>query len=264
MVKRILALDIGDRRIGVAVSDLLGLTAQGVETIFTQGMEKDVKRVKELAAQYETDCILAGLPMRLSGEEGLQASHVREFTAKLREAGFQVMYQDERLTSVSAERVLIQAGVSREGRKKVVDKLAACYILQAFLDSGGWPREKIQDRSEPIRESEEEGEVFRLMEGYMDEDNIVELVDEDGNVVKFQHLMTLEFKGKSYVILAAAEETEDIAEDEAVVLRIDTDADGNDVYASVEDDDEVEAVFNRYLEIAEADEENDEGSEEDE
>ena len=100
------------------------------------------------------------------------------------------------------------------------------------------------------------------MEGYMEEDNIVELVDEDGKALKFQHLMTLEFKGNNYVVLAAAEEMEDIAQDEALVLRIDTDDEGNDVYASITDDDELEAVFSHYLEIAEADEEPDEGGEE--
>ena len=77
MVKRILGLDIGDKRIGVAVSDLLGITAQGVETIFTKGIENDLKRVKELCAQYDTDRIVSGLPRLMSGEEGLQAGKVR-------------------------------------------------------------------------------------------------------------------------------------------------------------------------------------------
>ena len=248
---RVLALDIGLKRIGVAVSDPLGYTAQGVETIFTKGMERDVERVRELARQYGTDRIVAGLPMRMSGEEGLQASLVREFTDRLAAMGFRVRFQDERLTSVSAERVLLEAGVRREGRKQVIDKLAATYILQAFLDAGGWREEKTENRKT------DEGEVFRLMDGYMEEDNIVELVDEDGKELKFQHLMTLDHEGKTYVVLAAAEEMEDIAQDEALVLRIDTDDEGNDVYASITDDDELEAVFNHYLEIAEADEEPD-------
>lgn len=249
MVKRILALDIGDRRIGVAVSDALGYTAQGVETIFTKGLERDLARVAQLAGEYETDRILAGLPKRLSGEEGLQVSHVRQFTDRLSQMGFDVRFQDERLTSVSAERVLVAAGVSRQDRKKVIDKLAATYILQSFLDAGGWPEKEQTNRETG------ESEGFRLMEGYMEEDNIVELVDEDGKALKFQHLMTLEYEGKNYVVLAAAEEMDDIGMDEALVLRIDTDEEGEDVYASITDDEELEAVFNRYLEIAEADEE---------
>ena len=252
MVKRILALDVGERRIGVAVSDLLGITAQGVETIFTEGLERDLKRVGELARRYETDQLLLGLPMRMSGEEGLQAGRVRAFAERLSEMGLQVRFQDERLTSVSAERVLIDAGVSRKGRKQVIDKMAAVCILQAFLDAGGW-----REMGQSNRETGER-EVYRLMDGYMEEDNIVELIDDEGNELRFQHLMTPEWNGNSYVILAPAEEMEDIGEDEAVVLRIDQDDEGNDVYASIEDEGEMESVFNRYLEIAEADEDDEE------
>ena len=138
MVKRIICLDVGDKRIGVAVSDPLGYTAQGVETIFTKGSQNDAARVIELARLYDTNRILAGLPKRLSGEEGLQATKVREFAALLENNGLEVRYMDERLTSVSAQRLLIDAGVKRDGRKKVIDKLAATYILQSFLDMGGW------------------------------------------------------------------------------------------------------------------------------
>ena len=175
MVKRILALDVGERRIGVAVSDLLGITAQGVETIFTEGLELDLKRVGELARRYETDQLLLGLPMRMSGEEGLQAGRVRAFAGRLSEMGLQVRFQDERLTSVSAERVLTDAGVSRKGRKQVIDKMAAVCILQAFLDAGGW-----REMGQSNRETGER-EVYRLMDGYMEEDNIVELIDDEGN-----------------------------------------------------------------------------------
>ncbi len=252
-MKRILALDIGDKRIGVAVSDLLGITAQGVETIFTKGIENDLKRVKELCAQYDTDRIVSGLPRLMSGEEGLQAGKVREFTDRLVSDGYEVRFMDERLTSVSAERMLIDAGVRREDRKKVIDKLAATYILQSFLDGGGW-REDIP-RDDEIFETE----VFRLMEGFnMEQDNIVVLMDENDKELKFQHLMTLDYEGKDYVILAPAEQMEDISDDEAVVLRIDKDAEGNDVYTSLEDEDEMEAVFEKYLEIAGSDEDDEE------
>ena len=255
-MKRVLGLDIGDKRIGVAASDLLGFTAQGVETIFTKGIENDLIRVKELCARYETDRIVSGLPKLMSGEEGLQAGKVREFTDRLIADGYEVRFMDERLTSVSAERLLIDAGVRREDRKKVIDKMAATYILQSFLDAGGW-------REEVSQEEEYETEVFRLMEGFdMEQDNIVVLMDENDKELKFQHLMTLDYKGKDYVILAPAEEMEDISEDEAVVLRIDKDADGNDVYASLEDEDEMEAVFEKYLEIAGSDEDDEEKSDE--
>ena len=138
MEKRTLCLDVGERRIGVAVSDPLALTAQGVETIFTKGAQNDAARVLELCRQYETDHVLVGLPRSLSGVEGPQAQRVRGFGDRLAEAGLEVRYWDERLTTVSATRVLLEADVRRGKRKSVVDKIAACYILQSFLDAGGW------------------------------------------------------------------------------------------------------------------------------
>lgn len=137
-MQRILALDVGEKRIGVAVSDPLGFTAQGVETIFTQGWSNDRARVKQLAAQYETDRLLIGLPKSMSGEIGPQAQRVQEFATQLIEDGLKVRYWDERLTTVSAHRALIEGDMSRKKRKQVVDKVAAVYILQGFLDAGGW------------------------------------------------------------------------------------------------------------------------------
>lgn len=137
-MQRILALDVGEKRIGVAVSDPLGLTAQGVETIFTQGWSNDRARVKQLADQYQTDRLLIGLPKSMSGEIGPQAQRVQEFAAQLVEDGLKVRYWDERLTTVSAHRALIEGDLSRKKRKQVVDKVAAVYILQGFLDAGGW------------------------------------------------------------------------------------------------------------------------------
>lgn len=248
---RILALDVGDKRIGVAVSDLLGITAQGVETIYTCGFARDIERVCELLKRYETNRVLVGDPLRLSGAAGAQAEKARAFAKELSDRGFDVRMSDERLTSVSAEKTLIEAGVRRDKRKTVIDMLAAGYILQSYLDSGGWER-----RNAPTeRQSDNYGkEVYRLMDGFMEQDNIVELIDEEGNEVDFQHLMTLEYNNKSYVVLAAVEPSDDIAEDEAVILRIEQDEEGNDVYATIEDEDELEKVFERYLEIAENDE----------
>lgn len=248
MTERILALDVGDRRIGVAVSDLLGITAQPVETIFTKGIDNDIARVAELAREYGVTRVVLGDPRLLSGERGLQAAKVDAFRARLEQSGFEIRTQDERLTSVSAERVLISAGVRRDERKKVVDKLAATYILQAFLDSGGW-REIA-----PARAHFNENGVYRLMEGYMESDNIVELVDEDGMEAKFNHVMTLEYENESYVLLSPAEPMDDMEDDEIVILRIDKDENGIDMYVSVDDDDVLENVFNKYLSIAEEDE----------
>lgn len=145
MKKRILALDVGEKRIGVAVSDPLGLTAQGVETIFTKGQARDIDRIKELARQYETDRLLVGLPKNMNGTIGPQAERVLAFSEELKRAGFQVRHEDERMTTMMADRVLSEGEVRGKKRRDVVDKLAATYILQSFLDRGGWPMEKMDE-----------------------------------------------------------------------------------------------------------------------
>lgn len=136
-MKRYMSLDIGDRTIGIAVSDLLGLTAQGVETIHRKTMEDDLKRLGELMAQYETHSLVSGLPKNMDGTEGERCQIVKEFMAKVKEAypEVDVTFWDERLSTVAATRSLLEADVSRRKRKKVIDKMAAVFILQGYLDS---------------------------------------------------------------------------------------------------------------------------------
>ena len=247
---RVLCLDIGEKRIGVAVSDALDLTAQGVETIWTKGFERDALRVLELCRQYETDRVLCGLPKNMDGTEGFQAAYARRFAEKLNELGLKTRFEDERLTTKLASSVLIQGDVRRARRKDVVDKLAATYILQSFLDRGGWRDEDHKIYLKGVYTMSENNHDLD-----MEREDIVQLVDEDGNEVDFEHLMTLEHKGNAYICLVPVEPMEDVGEDELVILRIETDEDGNDVYATVEDDAELDEVFEKYLEIAEADDE---------
>ena len=248
---RVICLDVGEKRIGVAVTDALDLTAQGVETIWTKGFERDVARVVELCRQYDTDRVLCGLPRNMDGSEGFQAQRVRAFAERLMREGLNVRFEDERLTTKLATGVLLEADVRRGKRKEVVDKLAATYILQSFLDKGGWRDES--NNKNYLRS------VYHMSENNheydMEREDIVQLVDEDGNEVDFEHLMTLEHNGNAYICLVPVEPMEDVAEDELVILRIETDEDGNDIYATIEDDAELDAVFEKYLEIAEADEE---------
>ncbi|MCE5285422.1 MAG: Holliday junction resolvase RuvX [Pelosinus sp.] len=134
---RILALDVGDKTIGIAVSDLLMLTAQGVEVIRRKTLEKDLVRLRELIAQFEADTLVVGLPKNMNGTIGSRGELVQEFGAKL-SAEFPQMtikYWDERLSTVAAEKSLIAADVSRAKRRLVIDKMAAVFILQGYLDS---------------------------------------------------------------------------------------------------------------------------------
>ena len=135
MDKRIIALDVGDRRIGIAVSDPLGITAQPIETYTRIGYGPDSKHIAELAAKYDTDQILCGLPRNMDGTQGFQVEKVREFAGKLEEKGLVISYYDERMTTMIAEGALLEGNVRREDRKKKVDMVAAVMILQSYLDA---------------------------------------------------------------------------------------------------------------------------------
>ena len=138
MYKHKIALDVGDVRIGVAVSDLLGITANPRETYWRKkdDIDADIRYFCEYAKNEDADTFVLGLPKNMDGTEGPRAVVTREFGDKLAEAsGIPVVYQDERLTTVSAERMLIDADVRREKRKQVIDKVAATIILQSYLDS---------------------------------------------------------------------------------------------------------------------------------
>ena len=134
---RCLSLDVGDKTVGIAVSDPLGLTAQGVKTISRTSIKNDIKELGELIKEFEVDKLIIGLPKNMNGTEGERCEIVRKFAAKILAAYPEVeqIFWDERLSTVAAEKSLIAADVSRKKRKKVIDKMAAVYILQGYLDS---------------------------------------------------------------------------------------------------------------------------------
>ena len=136
---RILGLDYGSKTVGLAVSDPLGLTAQSVETIWRKQENKlrqTLARIEELAAEYQAEKIVLGLPKNMNNTIGERAEKTLEFREMLeRRTGLQVVMWDERLTTVEAERTLMEASVRRENRKQYLDQLAAVFILQGYLDS---------------------------------------------------------------------------------------------------------------------------------
>lgn len=138
---KLIALDVGDKTIGVALSDDLMYTAQGLMTIQRVGIRKDADKVLSLVKEYNCTTIVVGLPKKLDGTDSIQTEKVYEFKAmlenKLKSTGIKdvdIVYQDERFTTVIAERVLIEADVSRKKRKEVIDKQAAVVILQGYMD----------------------------------------------------------------------------------------------------------------------------------
>lgn len=134
---RIMALDVGDVRIGVAVSDPMGIIANPLETYTRKGdIKRDAQYIVDLANSHEVTLFVSGLPLGLNGNENDQTRKTREFIDVLTSlTDIPVKYLDERFTTLSAERTLIQGNVRREDRKKVIDKVAATIILQNYLDS---------------------------------------------------------------------------------------------------------------------------------
>lgn len=142
MPGRIIALDVGDVRIGVAVSDPTGLIAQPLEVYKRVGYGPDSRYVLSLCERFDTRDVLLGLPLNMDGSLGVQAEKAQAFGRVLEEKGLRVFYQDERLTTVTAENVLISGSVRRENRKQYVDKLAATVILEQWLASEGRRKEE--------------------------------------------------------------------------------------------------------------------------
>ncbi len=136
---RILAFDVGEKRIGVAVSDALGITAQGVETYHrTDDLDQDVTHLIRLAEGYKPVKIVFGMPRNMDGSYGMQAQATQAFAdAVLNKWDGAFAFQDERLSTASARRVLLEADMRRDKRKKVIDKVAAVMILQSYLDAHG-------------------------------------------------------------------------------------------------------------------------------
>lgn len=134
-MERIIGLDVGDKTIGVAVSDLLQLTAQGLTTIRRESKVKDYTALKEIIDEYDVKKVVVGLPKNMNNTIGPQGEKTMKFAEKIKNKyDVEIIYEDERMTTMAAEKMLISGDVRREKRKTVIDKVAATYILQLHLD----------------------------------------------------------------------------------------------------------------------------------
>ena len=232
MNERILCLDIGDARIGVAVSDMTRLIATPIDTIYRVGWGPDTKQVVALCQQYDTTQVLAGWPLNMDGTAGFQSEKGKNFCAQLEKAGLTVYYQDERLTTVTATNALIEGNMHRAERKHNVDKVAAAVILQQWLDT---QRNLHQQQQEDKK---------------MDE-NIIELIDDEtGESVQFLHLATLMHENKEYIAVTdAAEEDEECG---VFFMEIITE-DGEDSYSPVEDEKLQDVLFEQFVALMDED-----------
>lgn len=231
MDERIIALDIGDARIGVAVSDASRLIATPIDTIYRVGYGPDVRKVVALCQQYETTQVLSGWPLNMDGTAGFQSEKVKAFCHQLEKAGLNVFYQDERLTTVTATNALIEGNMHRQERKHNVDKVAAAVILQQYLDT--------------CRNQQKQQEEKKMNE----QDNIIELIDdESGETIRFQHLATLDYEGELYIALTE-EETPEEGECGVFFMQVTEEEDGRESYMQIEDEAVQQAVFEQFLRL---------------
>ena len=153
---RKIGLDVGDKTVGIAVSDELGYTAQGIMTLERVGIRKDTGKILDLVKEYNCDTIVIGLNKKLDGSDSIQTEKVQEFRTMLENKmrstavkGVEIVFQDERFTTKIAEAVLIEADVSRKKRKDVIDKQAAVIILQSWMDRQAFLKKNAEaDRQE--------------------------------------------------------------------------------------------------------------------
>lgn len=251
---RLLCLDVGDRRIGLAVSDEGRRFANPFGLIERVGWGPDVKKVREAFDRAEADYLVLGLPRNMDGSEGFQAEKVRLFAEQLQKAGMDVDFCDERLSTVEAEHALIEGGMRRGKRKTHVDKVAAAVILQRYLDTINQPNAWSEGGEEPMTD-----EINEVNAEEMEENQIIELTDEDGVTSRFEYLTTIDHEGKLYVVLMLIDEEADDDDDgEVVILEIQKDENGEDVYATVEDEKISDAVFEKFLQLVAEQEEDEE------
>jgi putative holliday junction resolvase len=245
MTGYIIGLDVGDKRVGIALSDAGRLIAQPHSVYTRVGFGPDVKHIAGLCAQFHTLEVVCGFPRSMDGSVGPQARKVQELADKLTQAGLNVVFEDERLSTVSAEQALIAGGMRRENRRQTVDKVAAAIILQQYLDRCNKIREENNHMTNEQKDSLPE-----------EESNIVELTDENGETTQFEYVTTINHESNSYVVLMLAQdeecEQEESDEGEVIILKIEKDPKTDeDIYVSVDDDAVVDAVFEKFTKFVE-------------
>ena len=229
---RTLALDYGDKTIGVAVSDPLGILAVGVETIRRadpKGLKKSLARLKELIEYYNAGEILVGYPKNMNNTEGIRCEHTRAFKSKLETYfyGVPVLLWDERLSTVAAMRSM--ASLPAERRERIVDQIAAVYILQGYLD---WKN---------MQKYAKEVKTLDIFDDDQNDYSIITMLDEEGNAVDFAVLDETSYNGIDYLLVLEEDAMEDDDAEASIIKAINTE--GEDIiYEFVEDDDELTAV----------------------
>jgi len=234
---RVLALDPGAKRVGVALSDPLGIAVQALAPLdASRGRRNLLAEVAALIVAHQPAQVVVGLPRNTDGSEGPGALGARRLAAEIEAAhpGVEVVMYDERFTTILAEQVLLEADVSRAKRRRLLDGQAAVVLLADYLRS-----RSALDRESAVRAAR----IGVKRMATEDREDIVILSDDEGNEVEFLFLDAFEVSGRKYAVLVPLddESEEDGDEDlivgsEAMIFRLETDADGDEVFAEIEDD----------------------------
>ena len=279
-MKRFLCLDIGDKRIGVAVSDPFNTYALPVETYHRKNLRTDLAKIAEYVKAKGATDVVCGLPVNFDGTPSLQTRKAEFFIDRLKETvAAQVFAVDERCSTCEAEEVLIEQGKSRSERKQFVDALAACEILQGFLNEKNSSVRKgdkfMSDKEkqtcgcgcEHEHHHDHEQEHTHCDHDACDcedccddgcdcgcEDDIVVLTGDDGKKMKFYFVGTIEYKGKTYSAFEPAEEIDGIGEDDLIIFELSGDDEETAELLPVDDEALLDEVFNEFCRVMEEDE----------
>lgn len=279
-MKRFLCLDIGDKRIGVAVSDPFNTYALPVETHHRKNLRTDLAKIAEYVKAKGATDVVCGLPVNFDGTPSLQTRKAEFFIDRLKETvAAQVFAVDERCSTCEAEEVLIEQGKSRSERKQFVDALAACEILQGFLNEKnssvrkgdkfmsdkekqtcgcGCEHEHHHDREQEHTHCDHDAcDCEDCCDDGCDcgcEDDIVVLTGDDGKKMKFYFVGTIEYKGKTYSAFEPAEEIDGIEEDDLIIFELSGDDEETAELLPVDDEALLDEVFNEFCRVMEEDE----------
>ncbi len=232
--KRVIAFDVGNKRIGVAISDPFNEYAVPCETYCrTRDLQTDARAVAEIAKSRGVGVIVCGMPVNYDGTESIQTVKTRAFIEALQAVtDLPIELEDERFTTMQARETQVAGGIKLDERKKTIDSIAASYILESWLNRRKIQRQKEKDMKDQVEEGV-----------YDEEERIIELTDDEGNSEKFLHIATIEYRGDMYCVFQKAEPETEEEEDEVAIFRLD---EGEGMLYPLEDEQLLDEVFAEF------------------
>ena len=239
IAKRAIAFDIGNKRIGVAISDPFNEYAMPCETyVRTKNIDVDASALAKIAKDKGVGVIVCGMPFHYDGTEGIQTAKTREFIEYLREkTDLPIELEDERFTTMQARETQIMGGIKCADRKKTIDSIAASYIFESYLIRQKMKNKKVE---EPKMNNEMENEVYEE-----EDDRVFEVESEDGAMEKLYHIATIEYKGEMYCCFQKAEPETEEEEDEIIIFGLKGEGD-EAVLEPIEDEEVLDGVFEEF------------------